>query len=205
MQTTGSRNANGLARPAAIVAPVWTHIAPVQQPRAGRIRLAEAENGNGETGTRDRGPGPGPFQGRGRGRETEGASQGLGQDPDLASGPERVLTRGPAPPRAPVPVLLLAQDLAQSHGHDRGRATGEVGTENALADLALEAGPGVAAGVAAGSASVEERGAVRRIERRENGVKMGRHRLRWATSGVNMGLSASLTSFQKRRNSVLGL
>src|SRR6266702_1802906 len=55
---TVSRNANGLARPAAIVAPVWTHIAQPQQPRAGRIRLAEAENGEGGTGTRDRGPGP---------------------------------------------------------------------------------------------------------------------------------------------------
>src|SRR6266702_2563769 len=161
---TVSRYANGLARPAAILAPVWTHIAQPQQPRAGRIRLAEAENGDGGTGTRDRGPGP--FQGRGRGREKEiimGGSQGLGQDRDLASGPERVPTRGPAPARVPVLVPLLAQGLTPGHGHDRGRATGEAVTENALADLAPEAGPRVAAGVAAGNASVEERGVVRRM------------------------------------------
>ena len=90
-----------------------------------------------------------------------GGSQGPGQDQDLVvSGREHVLTRGPALPPAPVPVLHLAQDLAR---HDRGRATGEVDTENALADLALEAGPRVAAGVAVRNASVEERGAVRRM------------------------------------------
>ena len=163
---TGSRNANGLARPAVIVAPVWTHIAQVQQPRAGRIGLAGAENGDGETGTRDRDRGRGPSQGRGRGRETEtimGGSQGLGQDRDLVSGCERVLTRGLAPHRAPVPVRLLARGLAQGRGHDRGRATRELGTENVLADLAPEAEPRVAAGVAVGNASVEERGVVRRM------------------------------------------
>ena len=196
---TVSRNANALARPAAIVVLVWTHIAQLQRRHAGRIRLAGAENGGGGTGTRDRGRGP--FQGRGRGRETGiimGGSQGLEQDRDLASGHERVPTRGPAP----VPVPLLAQ----GHGHDRGRATGEPATENAPAVLAPEAGPGVAAGVAAGNVSVEEREVVRRMcvfcfsitsslflirvsdrERRENGGKMGRYRLLWATSGVNMG------------------
>ena len=156
---TGSRNANGLARPDAIVAPVWTHIAQVQQTRAGHIGLAEAENGYGETGTRDRGPGLGQFQGRGPGREMGVSSQGLGRDRDLASGRECVQTRGPAPALVP----LLAQGLAQGHVHDRGRATGEVGTENAIADLAPEVRPGVVAGVVAGNVSVEERGVVRRM------------------------------------------
>ena len=155
---TASRNANGLARPAAIVAPVWTHIAQVQRTRVGHIGLAEAGNGYGETGTRDRGPGPGQFQGRGRGREM-GGSQGLGRDRDLASGRECVQTRGHGPALVP----LLAQGLAQGHGHDRGRATGELGTENAIADLALEAGPGVVAGVEVGKENVEERGVVRRM------------------------------------------
>ncbi|KAH9067541.1 hypothetical protein EDB87DRAFT_4140 [Lactarius vividus] len=114
-----------------------------------------------------------------------GGSQGLGQDRDLVSGRERVLTRGP--PRAPVPAPLLVQGLAPGHGHDRGRATGELVTENAPAGLVPEAGPRVVAEVAAGNASVEEREVVRRIERRENDGKMGRYRLRWAASGVNMG------------------
>jgi hypothetical protein len=145
---TVSRNANGLVRPAAIVVPVWTHIAQLQQHHAGRIELAEAENGRERTGTRDRGLGPGPF--RGRGREM-GDSQGRGQDRGLASGRERVLTRGPAP----VPVPLLAQ------GH--GRATGEPVTENAPIILAPEAGLGVAAGVAARNPNAEEREVVRRM------------------------------------------
>jgi hypothetical protein len=122
-----------------------------------------------------------------------GDSQGRGQDRGLASGRERVLTRGPAP----VPVPLLAQ------GH--GRATGEPVTENAPIILAPEAGLGVAAGVAARNPNAEEREVVRRIERRENGGRMGRHQLLWATSGVNMGSSANLISLQKRQNSVLGL
>ena len=147
---TVSRNANGLARPAAIVVPVWTHIAQLQQRHAGRIGLAEAENGGGRTGTRDRGLGPGPFQGQGRGRGM-GGSQGLGQDRDLASGRERIPTRGPAL----VPVPLLAQGL--------GRATGEPVTKNAPAVLAPEAGPGVAAGVAARNPNAEEREVVRRM------------------------------------------
>lgn len=161
---TVNRNANGLARPAAIVAHVWTHIARVQLRHAGRIGLAEAENGGGGTGTRDRGPGPGLFQGRGRGRETEitmGGSQGLGQDRDLASVRGRVLTRGPA--RAPVPAPLLAHGLVQSLVHDQGRGTGEPVIGNAPAALAPGVGPGVVAGVAVGNESVEEREVVRRM------------------------------------------
>jgi hypothetical protein len=197
----------------------------VQRPRAGRIRLAEAESGYGETGTRDRGPGPGLSQGQGQGREKEiimvGGSQGLGQDRDLVSGRDRVLTRGPALPRAPVLVPLR---LAQGHGHDQGRATGEVFTENVLADLVPEAGPRVAAGVAAGNASVEERGVVRRMcvsclsiplpinscilclkrekrERRKNGATSAAVGGQWGKYGI-ITESECVQSFSRRQETV---
>ncbi|KAI9441734.1 hypothetical protein H4582DRAFT_2208165 [Lactarius indigo] len=111
-----------------------------------------------------------------------GGSPGLGQDRDLVSGRERVLTRGPA--RAPVLAPVLVQGLAPGHDHGRGRATGETVIENALADLALEAEPRVVAGVAVGNASVEERGVREKRERRKNGAVSAAVGAQWGKYGI---------------------
>jgi hypothetical protein len=159
-----SRNANGLAHPDAIGAHAWTHIAQVQPPHAGHTVLAGAENASVGTGTQDRGltpsryHGPGPGPGPGRGTEIiMGDSQGRARGLDLGSGDAHGLTRGHGP------VLVLVQRLARGHAPDRGRgrAIGENDTESALADLAPEVGPRVAAVV--GSAKDGEREVARRM------------------------------------------
>lgn len=170
-----SRNANGLAHPDAIGAHAWTHIVRVQPPHAGHTVLAGAENASVGTGTQDRGLGPsryhGPGPGPGRGTGIiMGDSQGRARGPDLGSGDAHGLTRGHGP------VLVLVQRLARGHAPDRGRgrAIGENDTESALADLAPEVGPRVAA--AAGNAKDGEREVARRIGRKEKGGKTGWHR-----------------------------
>jgi hypothetical protein len=155
-----SRTANGLGHPDAIGAHAWTHIAQVQPPHAGHTVLAGAENAGVGTGTQDRSLGPsryhGPGPGPGRGTEIiMGDNQGHARGLDLVSGDAHGLTRG----HGPVLVLVLAPGHAPGRG--RGRAIGEVDTESALADLAPEVGPRVAAGV--GNAKDGEREVARRM------------------------------------------
>jgi len=166
-----SRNANDLGHPDAIGAHAWTHIARVRPPHAGHTVLAGAENASAGTGTQDRGLGPGRYHGLGQGRGTEtimGDSQGHARGLDLGNGDAHGLTRGHCP--------VLIRGLAHCHAPDRGRgrAIGVVDTESALADLAPEVGPRVAAAV--GNAKDGERGVARRIGRKEKGGKMGWHR-----------------------------
>lgn len=99
-----------------------------------------------------------------------GDSQGRARGLDLGSGDTHGLTQGHGP------VLVLVLGLARGHAPDRGRgrAIGEVDTESALADLAPEVGPRVAAAV--GNAKDGEREVARRIGRKEKGGKMGWHR-----------------------------
>ena len=155
-----SRNANDLGHPVAIGAHAWTHIARVRQPHAGHTVLAGAENASAGTGIQDRGLGPGrylgPGQGPGRGTGIiMGDSRGHARGLDLGNGGAHGLTRGRCP--------VLVRKLAHCHAPDRGRghATGVVDTESALADLAPEVGPRVAAAV--GNAKDEERGVARRM------------------------------------------
>ena len=125
--------------------------------------LAGAESASvGTTGTQDRGLGPnryhGPGPGPGRGTEIiMGDSQGRARGLDLGSGDAHGLTRGHGP------VLVLVRRVARGHapGRGRGRAIGEVDTESALADLAPEVGPRVAAEV--GNAKDGEKEVARRM------------------------------------------
>ncbi|KAI0302436.1 hypothetical protein B0F90DRAFT_1667620 [Multifurca ochricompacta] len=153
--------------------------------------------------------GQGQGQDRGQGRETKvtkGDNQGHEQDQNLVGEGARVLTRD----RGPALLQGLALGLAPGHGHDRSpgqsRAIREAFTENAHARLALEARPRVAAGVAVGNASGEEREVAKEScpsrGRKEKEGKMGWHRLRWATSGANTG---SLYLFQRTRISCLAV
>jgi len=157
-----SRNVNDLGHLDAIGAHAWTHIARVQPPHAGHTVLAGAENANVRTGTQDRGLFPGRYHGPGPGpgRGTEiiiSDSRGRARGLDLGSGDVHGLTRSHCP------ALVLVLGLARGHAPDqgRGRAIGEIDTESALADLAPEVGPRVAAAV--GNAKGGERGVARRM------------------------------------------
>jgi hypothetical protein len=164
-----SRNANGLAHPAAIGARAWTRIAPAQPPLAGHTALAGAESTGEGIETLDRGPCPGRFRGRGLGRDrgqgieiiimgdTPGRAQGRGLGSEAAA--VDALTRGH------VLALILVQGPVLCHVHDRGRspAIGEAVIENAHAALAPEVGPRAAVAAAVESASGEGREVARRM------------------------------------------
>jgi hypothetical protein len=130
----------------------------VQPPHAGHTVLAGAENAI--VGTQDQSLGPSRYHGPGPGRGTEiimGDSQGRARGLDLGSGDAHGQTRGHGP------ALVRVRGLARYHAPDRGRgrAIGEVDTESALADLAPEVGPRVAAAV--GNAKDGEREVARRM------------------------------------------
>lgn len=134
----------------------------MQPPHAGHTVLAGAENASVGTGTQDRSLGQSRYHapGQGRGRGTEiimDDSQGRARGLDLGNGDARGLTRGL------VLVLVLVLKLARGHPPDRGRgrAIGVVDTESALADLAPEVDPRVAA--AAWNAKDGEREVARRM------------------------------------------